>query len=54
MNVEYAYCFVEPSGKAAVDVFKVDNAGAGEVLRSEGFRVLEPQDLYAGDASEKA
>ena len=51
MNVEYAYCFVEPSGDAAVDVFKVDDAGAAEVLRSGGYRVLEPSDLYAGDSA---
>jgi hypothetical protein len=52
MNVEYAYCFVEPSGKAAVDVLKVDDASAGEMLRSRGYRVLDPSDLYAGDASD--
>lgn len=52
MNVEYAYCFVEPSGTAAVDVFKVDHAGAGEMLNSRGYRVLKPSDLYAGDPSE--
>jgi len=51
MNVEYAYCFVEPSGDAAVDVLKVDDAAAGEVLRGRGFRVLEPSDLYAGDST---
>ena len=49
MNVEYAYCFVEPSGSAAVDVFKVDDAGAAQALRERGYRVLEPSDLYAGD-----
>jgi hypothetical protein len=52
MNVEYAYCFVEPRGDAAVDVFKVDDASAGEMLRSRGYRVLGPADLYAGDASD--
>jgi hypothetical protein len=51
MNVEYAYCFVEPSGSAAVYVFKVDNANAGDYLSSVGFRVLGPSDLYAGDGS---
>jgi hypothetical protein len=51
MNVEYAYCFVEPSGAAAVDIFKVDAAGAGEVLSSAGFRVLDAAALYAPDAS---
>ena len=49
MNVEYAYCFVEPSGSAAVDVFKVDDPSAGDFLRGRGFRVLDPGDLYAGD-----
>ncbi len=51
VNVEYAYCFVEPSGDAAVDVLKVDASGAEEALRSAGFRVLEPADVYAPDAS---
>jgi hypothetical protein len=51
MSVEYAYCFVEPSGTAAVDVFKVDDLGAVEVLRSSGYRVLESSDLYAGDSA---
>jgi len=51
MNVEYAYCFVEPSGNAAVDVFKVDTVGAEDVLRSAGFRVMEAAELYTPDAS---
>ena len=51
MNVEYAYCFVEPSGDAAVDIFKVDAPGAGEVLSAAGFRVLDAAELYAPDAA---
>jgi hypothetical protein len=51
MNVEYAYCFVEPSGDAAVDVLKVDDEGATEALRAAGFRVMEPADLYEGDGA---
>jgi hypothetical protein len=51
LNVEYAYAFVEPSGDAAVDIFKVDAAGADAVLSSAGFRVLEAAELYAPDAS---
>jgi len=50
LNVEYAYCFVEPSGDAAVDVFKVDDQRAEGVLSAAGFRVLAPSDLYAPDA----
>ena len=49
INVEYAYCFVEPSGAAAVDIFKVDAVGADEVLTASGFRSLAPRELYAPD-----
>ena len=50
VNIEYAYCFVDPKGQAAIDVFKVDGADAETVLTSAGFRVLGPDDLYAPDA----
>ncbi|HSK47918.1 MAG TPA: ACT domain-containing protein [Coriobacteriia bacterium] len=50
VNVEYAYCFVEPSGEA-VDVFKVDAAGAEDVLTGAGFRVLSAEELYVPDSS---
>jgi len=49
MNVEYAYCFVEPSGEAAVDVLKVDAPGAEDALIAAGFRVLDADELYAPD-----
>jgi hypothetical protein len=51
MNVEYAYCFVEPSGEAAVDVFKVDDEAAEGVLVSAGFSVMTADALYAPDAA---
>jgi hypothetical protein len=51
ISVEYAYCFVEPSGAAAVDIFKVDAPGADEVLAAAGFRSLSPAELYAPDPS---
>lgn len=50
MSVEYAYCFVEPFATAAVDVLKVDDARAAEVLRESGFTVLSGEELYAADA----
>jgi hypothetical protein len=50
VSVEYAYCFVEPSGEAAVDIFKVDAPGADEALSLAGFRSLAPADLYTPDA----
>lgn len=50
-NVEYAYCFVEPSGTAAVDVLKVDDAGAEEALVSAGFTVLSAESLYDPDVT---
>lgn len=52
MNVEYAYCFVEPDASAAVDVLKIDHDGAREVIEKAGFRVLRPADLYEPDAAE--
>jgi hypothetical protein len=51
LNVEYAYCFVEPSGDAAVDIFKVDAPGADDALSAAGFRVLDAAELYTPDAS---
>ncbi len=50
INVEYAYCFVEPQGDGAVDVFKIDADNAEDVLSGAGFRVLVESDLYAPDA----
>lgn len=50
LSVEYAYCFVEPQGECAVDVFKIDDASAEEVLSAAGFRVLCESDLYSPDA----
>lgn len=50
VNVEYAYCFVEPSGDAAIDVFRVEDAErATAALTAAGMRVLGPDDVYAGD-----
>lgn len=51
MNIDYAYCFVEPSGDKAVDVFKVDDPGAESVLAAAGFNVLGPRDLYETDSA---
>jgi len=48
--VEYAYCFVEPAGESAVDILKVDDVSAEDVLTAAGFRVLAPSDLYVEDA----
>lgn len=49
-NVEYAYCFVEPSGEFAVDVFKVDDPVAEEALATAGFRVMDAVSLYGLDS----
>ena len=51
VNVEYAYCFVKPSGDAAVDIFKVDAPGAELALTSAGFVSFSPEELYAPDSS---
>lgn len=47
INVEYCYCFVEPNGHAAIDILKVDTAGAEEALAAAGFRVLNAAEVHA-------
>lgn len=49
INVEYAYAFVEPGAQAAVDIFKVDDVRAAEVLAAEGMNVIGPEALYVAD-----
>lgn len=52
INVEYAYCFVEPgTSGAAVDVLKVDDERGHGVLEAAGYRVLRPADLYEPDGA---
>ncbi len=52
INVEYAYCFVEPGvGGAAVDVLKVDGERGLDVLEAAGYRVLRATDLYEPDGA---
>ncbi len=51
VNVEYAYCYVEPAGESAVYVFRVeDSAAAGEALIEAGFGVAGVDRLYEPDA----
>ena len=49
INVEYAYCFLEPGENAAVNVLKIDEGDARDVLEAAGFRVLRPGELYEPD-----
>ncbi len=50
LNVEYAYCFVEPSGAAAIDIFRVDDpARAGTALTQAGIVVVDPGALNIAD-----
>ena len=52
VNVEYAYCFVEPSGIAAVDIFRVeDPAKAETALTDIGLRVAGADELYKVDVT---
>lgn len=47
-NVEYAYCFVEPGGRGAIDVFRVEDIdGATRALSEHGICVLEPTEIYS-------
>jgi hypothetical protein len=50
INVEYAYCFVEPNGQVAVDVFRVeDPTAATEALEAAGIVVRPAHDIYERD-----
>ena len=51
INVEYAYAFVEPSAKAAIDIFRVDDDRAPDVLRAAGIKVVGAEVLYESDSS---
>lgn len=51
VDVEYAYCFVEPRGDSAIDVFRVDEpAVARRALSDAGIRTMEAADLYEPDS----
>ncbi len=46
INVEYAYCFVEPQGDAAIDVLRVEDVEAArQALGAVGIRVLETAEI---------
>jgi hypothetical protein len=46
LNVEYAYCFVEPGGSGAVDVFRVERVtDAMRVLHDAGIRTLTADEI---------
>lgn len=46
LNVEYAYCFVEPGGSGAVDVFRVERVtDAMRVLREAGIRTFSADEI---------
>ncbi len=51
VNVEYAYCFVEPNGEVAVDVFRVeDPRTATGALEAAGISVRPAHDIYERDS----
>lgn len=52
INVEYAYAFVEPGSDVAVDIFKVDDDSAGEVLSGAGLTVVDATKLYVLDGTD--
>jgi hypothetical protein len=50
INVEYGYCFVEPNGDVAVDVFRVeDPAAATAALEAAGIGIRPAHDIYERD-----
>lgn len=50
VNVEYAYCFVQPDGECAVDIFRVeDTAAAVAALGAAGIGVAPASEVYEPD-----
>jgi hypothetical protein len=50
VNVEYAYCFVEPNGQVAVDIFRVEDTGAATAaLEAAGIAVRPAHEIYQRD-----
>lgn len=50
VNVEYAYCFVEPTGDAAIDILRVDeHERAREALAKAGIALVDASKLYSAD-----
>jgi hypothetical protein len=48
MNIEYLYCFLEKSADKAIVIIRVDEAEqASGALKSVGYRVIPPEELYA-------
>lgn len=46
LNVEYAYCFVDPGGSGAVDVFRVERmADAIRALEQADIRVVRADEI---------
>ena len=51
LNIEYAYGFVEPDGKGAIQVFRLEEPDRGsDALGAGGFRLLTAGDIYEPDA----
>ena len=51
INVEYAYAFVEPGADAAIDIFRVDDDRATDILQAAGITVIDSKDLYEADSA---
>jgi hypothetical protein len=50
INVEYAYCFVEPTGSAAIDILRVDEPDrARQALARAGIALADRVKLYVAD-----
>ena len=48
VNTEYCYCF-SVSPDHAINVLKVDDSSAESILKTAGYQIVTPQDVYTPD-----
>ena len=45
LNIEYSYCFLEGDAEA-IDIVKIDDDGAEQVLADGGFTIVAADEIY--------
>ena len=47
VNIEYAYCFANTADDCAIDVLKINDDSAHDIITKAGFEILDASDVYA-------